>query len=35
MTIYNYGSINIDHVYRVPHLVKSGETVASQSYQAL
>lgn len=35
MTIYNYGSINIDHVYRVPHLVKSGETLASQSYQAL
>ncbi len=31
--LYNYGSINIDHVYRVPHLVQPGETLASQSYQ--
>lgn len=29
--IYNYGSINIDHVYRVPHLVRPGETLASSS----
>lgn len=35
MTIFNYGSINIDHVYRVPHLVQPGETLASLSYQAL
>lgn len=35
MTILNYGSINIDHVYRVPHLVQPGETLASLSYQAL
>jgi len=27
--IYNYGSINIDYVYRVPHLVRPGETLAS------
>lgn len=35
MTIFNYGSINIDHVYRVPHLVQPGETLSSSSYQAL
>lgn len=29
--IYNYGSINIDHVYRVPHLVRPGETLSSTS----
>lgn len=33
MPIYNYGSINIDHVYRVPHLVRPGETLSSQDYQ--
>ena len=27
--IINFGSINIDHVYRVPHLVKPGETLLS------
>lgn len=31
MTIFNFGSINIDHVYRVPHLVLPGETLASRS----
>jgi len=31
--IYNYGSINIDHVYRVPHLVRPGETLASTSFR--
>lgn len=30
--IYNYGSINIDNVYRVPHLVQPGETLASTGY---
>ncbi|WP_020558984.1 ribokinase [Thiofilum flexile] len=35
MAIFNYGSINIDHVYRVPHLVQPGETLASRSYQTL
>jgi len=29
--IFNIGSINIDYVYRVPHLVAPGETLASQS----
>ncbi|HPE60766.1 MAG: ribokinase [Thiothrix sp.] len=32
MKIWNYGSINIDHVYRVPHLVQPGETLASTGY---
>ncbi|WP_208347130.1 ribokinase [Pseudaestuariivita rosea] len=32
MTIYNLGSINIDHFYQVPHLVKPGETLAAESY---
>ncbi|WP_251978065.1 ribokinase [Salinicola avicenniae] len=30
--VYNYGSINIDYVYRVPHLVQPGETLASASF---
>ena len=30
--IYNLGSINIDHVYRVPHLPAPGETLAADSY---
>lgn len=32
-TVHNYGSINIDHVYRVPHLVRPGETLSSTDYQ--
>lgn len=31
--LYNYGSINIDHVYRVPHLVRPGETLTSHGYR--
>ncbi|WP_110687371.1 ribokinase [Salinicola aestuarinus] len=31
--VYNYGSINIDYVYRVPHLVRPGETLSSRSFQ--
>ncbi|WP_136254531.1 ribokinase [Onishia niordana] len=31
--LYNLGSINIDHVYRVPHLVRPGETLASTGYR--
>lgn len=31
MTIWNFGSINIDHVYRVPHLPAPGETLAALS----
>ncbi|WP_277810762.1 ribokinase [Chromohalobacter canadensis] len=30
--LYNYGSINIDYVYRVSHLVRPGETLSSQSF---
>ena len=29
--ILNFGSINIDHVYRVDHFVQAGETLASES----
>lgn len=35
MTIYNFGSINIDHIYRVPHLVRPGETLASTTYNVV
>ncbi len=30
--VLNFGSLNIDHVYRVPHLVRPGETLSAQSY---
>lgn len=33
MIVYNFGSINIDHVYRVPHFVRPGETMTSDTYQ--
>lgn len=33
MKIFNYGSINIDHIYSVNHLVKPGETIASLDYR--
>lgn len=32
MRVLNIGSINIDHVYKVDHFVRAGETVAGQSY---
>lgn len=32
MAIYTLGSINIDHVYMVPHLARPGETIAATSY---
>ena len=31
MTVYNFGSINIDYVYRVERFVQPGETLASES----
>jgi len=31
--ILNFGSINVDHVYRVPHLPTPGETITSSSYR--
>ena len=35
MTIYNFGSINLDHLYQLDHFVRPGETMASESYQCL
>lgn len=32
MTVFNLGSINIDHVYRLSRLPAPGETLASESY---
>ncbi len=32
MKILNFGSLNIDHVYRVDHIVRRGETIGSRSY---
>lgn len=32
MTVFNLGSINTDHFYRVPHLPQPGETVAALGY---
>lgn len=31
MAIYNFGSLNIDHIYRLPHIVTPGETLAAAS----
>jgi ribokinase len=31
--IINFGSLNIDHVYQVPHFVKPGETLAGTNYK--
>lgn len=33
MAILNFGSLNIDRVYKVPHFVKPGETISSDSYK--
>jgi ribokinase len=33
MRILNFGSLNIDHVYQVDHIVRPGETLSSGSYQ--
>ena len=33
MRILVFGSLNIDHTYRVSHLVRAGETLASDGYQ--
>lgn len=35
MAIINFGSINIDHVYLVPHFVKPGETLSSSDYHSV
>lgn len=31
--VINFGSLNIDHVYRVPHMVRPGETLGSTGYR--
>ena len=31
--ILNYGSLNIDYVYDIPHFVKAGETLMSTNRQ--
>ncbi|MBC8588954.1 ribokinase [Paratissierella segnis] len=33
MKVLNFGSLNIDHVYNVDHLVQPGETIASDSLE--
>lgn len=35
MKVFNFGSVNIDHVYRVPHLVAPGETLSSHSLETV
>jgi ribokinase len=35
MAVFNFGSINIDHVYRVGHFVTPGETLSSKDYEAI
>ncbi len=32
MRVLNIGSLNIDHVYRVDHVTRPGETIVAQSY---
>jgi ribokinase len=32
MRILNFGSLNVDHVYRVGRIVRPGETIATRSY---
>jgi hypothetical protein len=31
--VLNFGSLNIDHVYQVDHVVRPGETLPSANYQ--
>ena len=33
MKVLNYGSLNVDYVYQVPHMVREGETLLSSSMQ--
>ena len=32
MTVFNLGSLIVDHVYRVPRFVQPGETLATERY---
>lgn len=34
MAVLNFGSLNLDHVYRVEHFVRPGETISSQDMQS-
>ncbi|AUH64963.1 ribokinase [Paracoccus zhejiangensis] len=33
MTVWNLGSINIDHTYHLPHLPRPGETLSARDYR--
>ena len=33
MQVLNFGSLNIDHVYSVPHFVAPGETLSCSTYK--
>jgi len=33
--VFNFGSINVDYVYRVPHLVQPGETLSSDALETV
>ena len=33
MAIINFGSLNLDHVYTMPHFVRPGETLSAADYQ--
>ena len=35
MAVINFGSINIDHIYAVPHFVAPGETLSSSAYKSV
>jgi len=35
VTVHVFGSINIDQIYRVPHLVRPGETLSSHSLETV
>lgn len=35
MTVFNIGSINVDHLYQIDHFVRPGETLNSTNYQQL
>ncbi len=32
MGVINFGSMNVDHVYSMPHFVQPGETLQSGAY---
>ena len=32
MNIFVFGSLNIDHTYRLPHMLRIGETLSSYEY---